>query len=122
MYSCSWCSFESLILLKQLCRCLNADPNYGTLWFYCKLNYHDTALEVMEFVRDRLVSEIVQYQSVYMAAMYGTRPESPSPLAKGDFSTGLLEFSSAAARFCPDGNVSERYRRRLLGYDSVSAV
>ena len=39
--------------------CVNADPNYGVIWFHCKKRPFDTARRVFHTAKDRLTEEIL---------------------------------------------------------------
>lgn len=49
--------------LKRLC--VNADPNYGTLWFYCKANTLDGPREVWKKAKELVFNEILKTKCLY---------------------------------------------------------
>jgi len=49
--------------------CVNADPNYGVLWFSCKRTVHATAREVLRTARKLLIAELTLYRYVYREAI-----------------------------------------------------
>ena len=49
--------------------CVNAEPNYGTLWFHCKSSVLLTTRQVLEAATDLLEREIKEYAHVYQAAV-----------------------------------------------------
>eukprot|EP00475_Leptophrys_vorax_P007313 TRINITY_DN1462_c0_g1_i1.p1 TRINITY_DN1462_c0_g1~~TRINITY_DN1462_c0_g1_i1.p1 ORF type:complete len:711 (+),score=160.98 TRINITY_DN1462_c0_g1_i1:193-2325(+) len=53
-------------LVKQ---CVNADPNYGAMWFQCKESVLDTALEVLIRAKSLVLREIYDNRSLYQRAM-----------------------------------------------------
>ena len=68
--SISSSDFESLIIEKLVQRCLNADPNYGTLWFACKTRSYDTAGSVIKGALVMLSQEMIATQSIYARAIF----------------------------------------------------
>mmetsp|Transcript_41132 Transcript_41132/g.66247 ORF Transcript_41132/g.66247 Transcript_41132/m.66247 type:complete len:1159 (+) Transcript_41132:364-3840(+) len=46
-------------------RCVNADPNYGALWFHCKRGPFDTARQVLRTAKKLLIAELTKFRSVY---------------------------------------------------------
>lgn len=100
-------------------RCINADPNYGTLWFHCKSNPLDPVVCVLERAVSFLVSEMRLFSEIYKAAVTkgtsqakkvfdqhirdGTQQlVSASFLSKGqsvvDFSTGITSVAWIQSR------------------------
>lgn len=51
--------------LKRLC--VNADPNYGTLWFYCKVNTLDGPREVWKRAKELVMNEILKTRNLYLS-------------------------------------------------------
>mmetsp|Transcript_11868 Transcript_11868/g.13801 ORF Transcript_11868/g.13801 Transcript_11868/m.13801 type:complete len:1213 (-) Transcript_11868:1358-4996(-) len=49
-------------------RCVNADPNYGALWFHCKRGPFDTARQVLRTAKTLLIAEIGRFRNVYREA------------------------------------------------------
>ena len=39
------------------CRCIHADPNYGRLWFHCKLRPYDTAGRILQCAKSLMAQE-----------------------------------------------------------------
>ena len=82
-------------------QCINADPNYGVLWFFSKLVPFDSAQQVLETAKGVLLLELqnAAVASVYLQAMMRrtigmpdigpiiVRPES---ITDSDFVTGLI--------------------------------
>jgi tetratricopeptide (TPR) repeat protein len=58
--------YVSQDLLKQ---CINADPNYGAMWFKCKENALDTALQVICRAQKLVSRELYDYRSLYQRAI-----------------------------------------------------
>ena len=57
---------SELHLLKELKKtCINADPNYGTLWFYCKQHPLDGAREVFKRAKRLVIDEVCRTRPVY---------------------------------------------------------
>lgn len=60
----------SNVSIKNLTRrCVNADPNYGTAWFYCRSRPFDTPGAVIRSAFSMLVHELISAQSVYVSAI-----------------------------------------------------
>ena len=55
---------EKLAPLKRLC--VNADPNYGTLWFFCKANSLDGPREVWKKAKGLVLNEITKTRTLYL--------------------------------------------------------
>lgn len=88
-------------------RCINADPNYGGMWFHCKEHPYDTACEVLRRAKVLLCMDIA-------AAL---TDEEHVPITFGEY--------ASFASFCPDisGVTMSRlmYRRMLFGSDQIIA-
>ena len=50
-------------------KCMNADPNYGTLWFFCRQQPCDTARGVLHSARQALIHDLLISQRIYMRAV-----------------------------------------------------
>ena len=67
-------------LLRRLDRlwqlCINAEPNYGTLWFHCKVSVLLTTRQVLHNASKLLNKEVNEWRHVYDAArVRGATPE-----------------------------------------------
>jgi hypothetical protein len=82
-------------------QCINADPNYGVLWFFSKLVPFDPAQQVLETAKGVLLLELqnASVASVYFQAMMrqkigmphiGTNVLCPKTVKESDFVTGLI--------------------------------
>ena len=109
-------SSENCEYLKELqLQCTNADPNYGVLWFYCKLNPFDSARIVLASAKRMLQYELhnqtvaavyfhaillklLKQQRVLRYANYNV-PEvfPPSSCKADDFTTGLISANRPTA-------------------------
>ncbi|KAL9649847.1 hypothetical protein ABK040_009660 [Willaertia magna] len=49
--------------------CVNADPNYGPLWFHCKNHPLDSTRQVLRRAKDLLMAELVQHKDIYQKAI-----------------------------------------------------
>ena len=92
-------------------QCTNADPNYGVLWFFCKLNPFDPARQVLASSR-RLMQHEVHNESVsalYFQAMlrkqmlvlgHGSaalpKIAPPASCNLDDFTTGMISANRPA--------------------------
>jgi la-related protein 1 len=78
----------SLHRLKDLKRqCINADPNYGSLWFYCKENALEGPAEVWRRAKRIMRDEACALQTVY------TAPEANEAAMTDQLWTGLVSFN-----------------------------
>ena len=51
-------------------RCTNAEPNYGTAWFFCRQHPLDTPVAVMRRAHHTLTHELVSAQPLYTRAVF----------------------------------------------------
>mmetsp|Transcript_10471 Transcript_10471/g.15963 ORF Transcript_10471/g.15963 Transcript_10471/m.15963 type:complete len:1224 (+) Transcript_10471:145-3816(+) len=63
-------AYKHVTLDRLLRRCVNADPNYGTAWFFCRTRPYDTPGAVLRAAHSTLVHEIVESQEIYTAAVF----------------------------------------------------
>lgn len=49
--------------------CCSANPNYGHLWFQCRVSPIDSAREVIAEAKDIMTTDIINYSYAYVAAM-----------------------------------------------------
>jgi tetratricopeptide (TPR) repeat protein len=49
--------------------CVNADPNYGLLWFHCRRKATDTPRRIIEDASGIITEELRSYAHLYLAAM-----------------------------------------------------
>lgn len=56
-----------LVVFYQMC--VNADPNYGPLWFFCKTSAVESVQNVLRNARQILMSDIVCNRDVYNKAI-----------------------------------------------------
>jgi la-related protein 1 len=86
--------------IEQLC--VNADPNYGPLWFHCKENVLDSTRQVLRRAKKLLMAELLEYGDLYQQAiMSGNSTVSNSSTVVvnnttyscRDFITGLHELN-----------------------------
>jgi len=49
--------------------CCSANPNYGHLWFQCRISPIDSAREVIAQAKDVMASDVINYSYIYVAAM-----------------------------------------------------
>jgi tetratricopeptide (TPR) repeat protein len=53
--------------------CANADPNYGSLWFYCRRGASDPPRRVIEYAAEHVADDVQKYVHTYLAAMIRRR-------------------------------------------------
>eukprot|EP00949_MAST-11_sp_MAST-11-sp1_P002065 g2065.t1 len=114
-------------------RCLNADPNYGTIWFYCKRQPFEPARRVLNLARELIEGEMAteKVAKIYIAAIalrqLSTAREGTTvskmvdigTMRPGDFTTGLVSVTRSLV-----SNrikiLTDRERRKLLyGSDHI---
>jgi la-related protein 1 len=78
--------------------CVNAEPNYGTLWFHCKNSVLLTTRHVLEAATALLEREMAEWQHVYRAA--AARAANPELSA-----AALAAVSAAMVNDFPLGHV-----------------
>jgi hypothetical protein len=82
---------KSIVILDDVyLACVNADPNYGLLWFYCRQNATDTPRRIIEDATKIIAGELRSYAHLYLAAVVRREAvlstvamEKPSSLASG---------------------------------------
>lgn len=52
------------------CRCVNADPNYGSVWFHCRDQPYDVPSAVLRSAVHQLVHELTSAQKIYVRALF----------------------------------------------------
>lgn len=63
-------ALQSNIDLSELRRaCVNADPNYGLLWFHCRRRPTDTPRRIIEDAAGDVAAELQKHAHIYLAAM-----------------------------------------------------
>ena len=60
---------ESTDLSDLRLACANADPNYGSLWFYCRRGASDPPRTVFEYASERMAEDVLAYAHIYLAAI-----------------------------------------------------
>jgi len=50
-------------------RCVNADPNYGSMWFHCRQKPSDTARSILWRAKSMMALELQNLQNVYIKAI-----------------------------------------------------
>jgi len=60
---------KSIDLSATSLSCINADPNYGPLWFYCRRIQTDPPRSVLQPAVSSMMEDLQQYAHVYLAAM-----------------------------------------------------
>lgn len=86
--------------IEQLC--VNADPNYGPLWFHCKENVLDSTRQVLRRAKKFLMAELLDYRDLYQQAIMSCNIQSSNGSTVvvnnntylcRDFITGLYELN-----------------------------
>ncbi len=60
---------DALILVNLIRRCINADPNYGVSWFFCRNNASDSPTAVINNALRVLIREMVLGSRIYVRAI-----------------------------------------------------
>jgi len=63
-----WSNSDQFDLDLLFRKCMNADPNYGTLWFFCRQQPCDTARAVLISAKTALIQDMIISERVYMRA------------------------------------------------------
>lgn len=63
-------AYDECTLSNLYRRCTNADPNYGTVWFFCRQRPIDNPITVMEYARDILRHEMTSALPLYIRAVF----------------------------------------------------
>lgn len=50
-------------------RCMNADPNYGTAWFFCRSSPIDAPTSILSSAQEMLMHELYSAQPIYIRAL-----------------------------------------------------
>jgi hypothetical protein len=61
--------YKHLDVSRLELRCANADPNYGPLWFYCRVGPTDTARLVLTRGIDVILDEVKLHANLYISAI-----------------------------------------------------
>jgi tetratricopeptide (TPR) repeat protein len=111
--------------IEQLC--VNADPNYGPLWFHCKENVLDSTRQVLRRAKKLLMAELLEYRDLYQQAiMSGNSTVSNSSTVVvnnklyscRDFITGLHELNMTYS----NASVTDMALRKKYIYGSEICV
>jgi tetratricopeptide (TPR) repeat protein len=112
-------------------KCLNADPNYGSMWFYCKRHPSDGSLYILNVAKGILADEIADLSTIYIKALEGSNsPSVPftgvdpkglgTPLLDGvDFCMGFKDLNQLYCNLSHQSN--EQRFSMLFGCDQISA-
>mmetsp|Transcript_23582 Transcript_23582/g.53815 ORF Transcript_23582/g.53815 Transcript_23582/m.53815 type:complete len:1913 (-) Transcript_23582:441-6179(-) len=49
--------------------CVNADPNYGTMWFHCRQRPTDTAKAILTRAHSLIICDLAKYAPIYVATL-----------------------------------------------------
>ena len=75
--------------------CINAEPNYGTLWFHCKANTLLSTRGVLQAATEIVSRELAEWRHVYQAAI--ARAETPEFRAAAAEAAGAVFKKSVDA-------------------------
>ena len=89
---------EILNVSRLRLRCANADPNYGSLWFHCRVGPTDTARNVLTRSLELMVTELRAHAHIYIVALI--RRFAILKVFEG--------HSSSSSRDAADGGVAEQ--------------
>lgn len=109
---------DEKIYLEQLC--VNADPNYGPLWFFCKLSPTDPTRSVLRRAKTLLRQELIKYQIPYQKAILRFSCKlAPTPL---DISSEYkLEHFAMSLQSLTSSDDNESRKKRIFGSEQLSA-
>jgi hypothetical protein len=57
-----------VFILATVCRCSNADPNFGTSWFHCRRHPSDTPIAIVHSAEQLLQHDLVASLPAYRIA------------------------------------------------------
>ena len=77
--------------------CINAEPNYGTLWFHCKANPLLSTRQVLHTATELVAKELQEWRHVYESAI--NRASTP------EFKQAAQEAAQAAIKSADDGQL-----------------
>ena len=67
--SLSVADLEQTMIEQLELRCMNADPNYGAMWFQCRERPNDTARLILRRAQQRMAKEIISLAPLYLQAL-----------------------------------------------------
>jgi hypothetical protein len=76
-------------------KCVNADPNYGAMWFHCKSHPSDGALLILNIAKQTLAEEISSFSHIYTRAF-----EAAENKFAPDLTSTIEEVKAMGADFC----------------------
>jgi len=119
--------------------CVNADPNYGSMWFHCKHSVTDSASQVMKFAIEKIREDLSIHKSLYQHAILTAwsappetqesillRPKKPQKfkLAKGKERIAKWRVESMNSLYtlypCISHLKSEQRHMALFGSDPIT--
>jgi hypothetical protein len=61
--------FRRIYQKNLMRRCVNADPNYGTIWHFCRNWIHDAPVVVLKAALDKIIPEMIASDKIYFRAL-----------------------------------------------------
>lgn len=101
-------------------KCVNADPNYGAMWFRCKESVLDTALEVLIRAQSIVLEEIYQHRALYQRAILGDWTMNKHNLCMAKLRWQTKNMNSLDLLYPCSKSLSLEQRHRLLFGSSAS--
>jgi len=104
--------------LEQLS--VNADPNYGALWFHCKKSGLDSTRQVLRNAKELLIQELYQYRTIYQQAILRSTFKIVNNLTENDIDKEIFSMAlSFNTLYKNITKLSNEDRRKLLGVDTL---
>eukprot|EP00761_Pharyngomonas_kirbyi_P006289 gb/GECH01006295.1/.p1 GENE.gb/GECH01006295.1/~~gb/GECH01006295.1/.p1 ORF type:complete len:958 (+),score=200.06 gb/GECH01006295.1/:1-2874(+) len=105
--------------------CINADPNYGPLWFHCKQNALDSTRQVLKRAKKFLIFEHAKFKSLYQKAIVNSqsaKKDRTTPTDEkynySDFITGLYSLNEQYQNINSLDDISRR--KIIFGTDQIA--
>eukprot|EP00818_Percolomonas_sp_WS_P008820 CAMPEP_0117447590 /NCGR_PEP_ID=MMETSP0759-20121206/6956_1 /TAXON_ID=63605 /ORGANISM="Percolomonas cosmopolitus, Strain WS" /LENGTH=1112 /DNA_ID=CAMNT_0005239935 /DNA_START=429 /DNA_END=3768 /DNA_ORIENTATION=+ len=109
---------QDKLYLEQLC--VNADPNYGPLWFFCKTCPTDSTRSVLRRAKNLLRQELTKYQVPYQRAILRFACKSVSVNIDADSEHSPEDFAMSLQTLT-DADDEETRKKRIFGSEQLSA-
>ncbi len=116
-------------------RCINADPNYGTLWFFCRPKPFDIPSKILKSALELLTHDLIAAQKLYVRAIFHYVMKCISKVYKEEFTRENTEknvsshvssssaiSSSSVDSADPHGRASDSKATDSLNYSMESRV
>jgi tetratricopeptide (TPR) repeat protein len=69
--------------------CINSEPNYGPLWFYCKFNILENTKDIFKNSKNLIVNHLFEFKNLYQNAILKNNYYDFDQYEKSDFISAL---------------------------------